>query len=85
LWGAIVTPSKELRIKLFFASQSRDDAFHYEHSEIGYNYRMSNVCAGIGRGQMEVLDKHVDLRIKMHDFYVDLLKILKEWMFLFLK
>jgi dTDP-4-amino-4,6-dideoxygalactose transaminase len=73
--GAIVTPSKELKDKaLFFATQSRDSAPHYQHSEIGYNYRMSNVCAGIGRGQMEVLDAHVDLRIKMHDFYVALFK-----------
>jgi dTDP-4-amino-4,6-dideoxygalactose transaminase len=73
--GAIVTPSKELKDKaLFFATQSRDDAPHYQHSEIGYNYRMSNICAGIGRGQMEVLDAHVGLRIKMHDFYVALFK-----------
>jgi dTDP-4-amino-4,6-dideoxygalactose transaminase len=71
--GAIVTKTKALKEKaLFFATQSRDDAPHYQHSEIGYNYRMSNVCAGIGRGQMEVLDAHIDLRRKMHDFYVDL-------------
>lgn len=71
--GAIVTASKKLKDKaLFFATQSRDEAAHYEHSEIGYNYRMSNICAGIGRGQMEVLDAHVDLRVKMHDFYVAL-------------
>ena len=54
------------------ATQSRDDAPHYQHSEIGYNYRMSNICAGIGRGQMEVLDDRVSLRRKMHAFYVDL-------------
>jgi dTDP-4-amino-4,6-dideoxygalactose transaminase len=73
--GAIVTQSKELKDKaVFFATQSRDDAPHYQHSEIGYNYRMSNICAGIGRGQMEVLDDHVTLRRKMHDFYVDLFK-----------
>jgi dTDP-4-amino-4,6-dideoxygalactose transaminase len=71
--GAIVTKTKELKDKaLFFATQSRDNAPHYQHSEIGYNYRMSNICAGIGRGQMEVLDAHVALRRKMHDFYVDL-------------
>ena len=71
--GAIVTPTKEMKDRaLFFATQSRDDAPHYQHSEIGYNYRMSNICAGIGRGQMEVLDYHVGLRRKMHDFYVDL-------------
>jgi dTDP-4-amino-4,6-dideoxygalactose transaminase len=73
--GAIVTPTIELKEKaLFFATQSRDDTPHYQHSEIGYNYRMSNICAGIGRGQMEVLDAHVALRIKMHDFYVALFK-----------
>jgi dTDP-4-amino-4,6-dideoxygalactose transaminase len=73
--GAIVTRTKELKEKaLFFATQSRDNAPHYQHSEIGYNYRMSNICAGIGRGQMEVLDKHVNLRRKMHAFYVDLFK-----------
>ena len=73
--GAIVTKSKELKDKaVFFATQSRDDAPHYQHSEIGYNYRMSNICAGIGRGQMEVLDAHVALRRKMYEFYVDLFK-----------
>jgi dTDP-4-amino-4,6-dideoxygalactose transaminase len=73
--GAIVVASKELKDRaVFFATQSRDDAPHYQHSEIGYNYRMSNICAGIGRGQMEVLDAHVQLRRDMHDFYVDLFK-----------
>jgi dTDP-4-amino-4,6-dideoxygalactose transaminase len=73
--GAIVTPTASLKDKaVFYATQSRDSAAHYEHSEIGYNYRMSNICAGIGRGQMEVLDDHVALRRKMHAFYVDLFK-----------
>ena len=71
--GAIVTKTAALKEKaIFFATQSRDNAPHYQHSEIGYNYRMSNICAGIGRGQMEVLDKHVSLRREMHDFYVKL-------------
>lgn len=71
--GAIVTPTKVLKDRaIFYATQSRDDAPHYQHSEIGYNYRMSNICAGIGRGQMEVLDKHIELRRAMHDFYVAL-------------
>ena len=71
--GAIVTRTKELKDRaLFFATQSRDNAPHYQHSEIGYNYRMSNICAGIGLGQMEVLDDHVALRRKMNAFYVDL-------------
>jgi dTDP-4-amino-4,6-dideoxygalactose transaminase len=77
--GAIVTPTIALKEKaIFFATQSRDAAPHYQHSEIGYNYRMSNICAGIGRGQMEVLDAHVQLRRDMHDFYVDIFKDIEE-------
>jgi dTDP-4-amino-4,6-dideoxygalactose transaminase len=68
--GAIVSKSKSYIEKaIFLATQARDHAPHYQHSEIGYNYRLSNVCAGIGRGQMEILDKHVNLRREMHDFY----------------
>lgn len=68
--GALVSRKKELKQKaIFLATQARDDAPHYEHSEIGYNYRMSNICAGIGRGQMEVLDQHISLRKKNNDFY----------------
>ena len=69
--GALVTRTKALKDKaVFFATQSRDQAPHYQHSEIGYNYRLSNICAGIGRGQMEVLDAHIAFRREMHDFYV---------------
>ncbi len=68
--GAIVTKNLEQKNKaIFLATQARDNAPHYQHSEIGYNYRMSNICAGIGRGQMEVLDHHVTLRREMHNFY----------------
>lgn len=68
--GAIVTKTDEIKDKaVFLSTQARDNAPHYQHSEVGYNYRMSNICAGIGRGQMEVLDAHVALRRKMHDFY----------------
>ena len=71
--GAIVTKTVLQKDRaVFFATQCRDNAPHYQHSEIGYNYRMSNICAGIGRGQMEVLDHHVALRRKMNSFYVDL-------------
>ncbi len=71
--GAIVTRTAAQKEKaIFYATQARDNAPHYQHSHIGYNYRMSNICAGIGRGQMEVLDKHVALRRQMHDFYADL-------------
>jgi dTDP-4-amino-4,6-dideoxygalactose transaminase len=76
--GAIVTRTKEQKDKaVFYATQSRDNAPHYQHSHIGYNYRMSNICAGIGRGQMEVLDNHVALRRQMHDFYVELFKAIE--------
>ena len=71
--GAIVTKTAALKEKaIFYATQARENAPHYQHSHIGYNYRMSNICAGIGRGQMEVLDEHVALRRQMHDFYVKL-------------
>jgi dTDP-4-amino-4,6-dideoxygalactose transaminase len=71
--GAIVTSSHPLKKKAqFLASQSKDEAPHYQHSELGYNYQMSNICAGIGRGQMKVLEEHIALRRAMHDFYVSL-------------
>lgn len=71
--GALVCKTKEMKDKaIFLATQARDIAPHYQHSETGYNYRMSNVLAGIGRGQMEVLDKHIALRRSMHQFYKDL-------------
>lgn len=70
--GALVSSKKEIKDKaIFLATQARDPAPHYQHSAIGYNYRMSNICAGIGRGQMEILDKHVKLRRAMHDFYLN--------------
>ncbi|RAR47219.1 DegT/DnrJ/EryC1/StrS family aminotransferase [Flavobacterium lacus] len=69
--GALVANSRETKEKaVFLATQARNNTPHYEHSEIGYNYRLSNVCAGIGRGQMEVLDAHITLRRNMHAFYV---------------
>lgn len=71
--GALVCNTKDDKDKaIFLATQARDDAPHYQHSEIGYNYRMSNIVAGIGRGQMEVLDKHVSLRQEMHHFYTEI-------------
>ncbi len=73
--GAMVCRSEEDKQKtIFYATQARDKAPYYEHTQIGYNYRMSNISAGIGRGQMEVLDKHIDLRRKMNAFYLDLFK-----------
>lgn len=71
--GAIVTQTiDEKNMAVFLSTQARDNAPHYQHSHVGYNYRMSNICAGIGRGQMEVLDKHINLRREMHKFYAAL-------------
>ncbi len=76
--GAIVTKDKATRDKaVFLSTQARDNAPHYQHSEIGYNYRMSNICAGIGRGQMEVLDSHVLKRRDMNAFYKELFSTIK--------
>ena len=69
--GALVTKNIKHKEKaVFYATQARDDAPHYEHSHIGYNYRMSNIVAGIGRGQMLVLDDRVKARRKNYAFYV---------------
>lgn len=71
--GALVCNTKEDRDKaVFLSTQARDNAPHYQHSHIGYNYRMSNIVAGIGRGQMEVLPDRIEARRKMHEFYVEL-------------
>lgn len=68
--GALITRSLELKNKaVFLSTQSRDHAPHYEHSSVGFNYRMSNVLAGIGRGQMEVLDERVAARRHNYNFY----------------
>ncbi|MBS1549855.1 MAG: aminotransferase class I/II-fold pyridoxal phosphate-dependent enzyme [Bacteroidetes bacterium] len=71
--GALVCQSQEDKDQtVFLSTQARDNAPHYQHSQIGYNYRMSNISAGIGRGQMEVLEDRVDARRKMHNFYLNL-------------
>lgn len=59
----------------FLATQARDPAPHYQHSRIGFNYRISNISAGIGRGQMEVLDEHVQARRNIYDLYLKELEI----------
>ena len=76
--GALVCPSEErAKRALFYATQAREQAPHYQHEKIGYNYRMSNICAGIGRGQMFVLEDHVARRREIHDLYVKLLEGVK--------
>jgi dTDP-4-amino-4,6-dideoxygalactose transaminase len=68
--GALVCSTEQQAQKtMFYATQARNNAPHYQHSEIGYNYRMSNICAGIGRGQMEVLQSRVGQRRKNNQFY----------------
>ncbi|MDY3529513.1 aminotransferase class I/II-fold pyridoxal phosphate-dependent enzyme [Riemerella anatipestifer] len=73
--GALICKTLEQKEKaVFLSTQARDNAPHYQHSEIGYNYRMSNICAGIGCGQMEVLDERISQRRANHQFYIDLFK-----------
>lgn len=77
--GAMVANDKKYTTKAtFLATQARDQAPHYQHSHIGYNYRMSNIVAGIGRGQLEVLDDRVEARRKNYDFYKNELNNIKE-------
>jgi dTDP-4-amino-4,6-dideoxygalactose transaminase len=72
--GALISDDEKLINKSrFLASQARDEAPHYQHSQLGYNYRMSNILAGIGRGQMEVLDERIKQRRYINDWYRTLL------------
>lgn len=71
--GALICPDEEAKKRvMYFATQARQPALHYHHTEIGYNYRMSNICAGIGRGQMTVLEDHILHHQHVHDLYVQL-------------
>lgn len=73
--GALVSNNEQWVQKArFLATQARDPAPHYEHSQIGYNYRLSNICAGIGRGQLTVLNDRVRARRENFDFYVHALE-----------
>lgn len=73
--GALVCSTKdEASFTKFLATQARDNAPHYQHSHIGYNYRLSNICAGIGRGQMLVLEDHIAARRSINNQYKELLK-----------
>lgn len=70
--GALVSASKKaIDQARFLATQARDPAPHYQHSQVGYNYRMSNVCAGIGRGQMKVIRQRVTRRREIFEMYRD--------------
>ena len=73
--GALISDNPEyIKNARFLATQARDKAPHYQHSQIGYNYRMSNIVAGIGRGQLHVLNERVEQRRENNRFYRDLLK-----------
>lgn len=73
--GALVLKEKIYKQKaVFLSTQAKDDAPHYQHSILGYNYRMSNICAGIGRGQMEALEQRIAQRIANHNFYKAIFK-----------
>ena len=73
--GALICPNKELGNRVtFYATQARENRPYYYHEVIGYNYRLSNVSAGIGCGQMDVLAEHVSRRQEMHSLYIDGLK-----------
>ncbi len=68
--GMLVSNNAEKIKKVrFWSTQSREPERHYEHKEIGYNYRMSNICAGIGRGQLKVLDKRIAKKTKIYETY----------------
>jgi dTDP-4-amino-4,6-dideoxygalactose transaminase len=68
--GALVSNNAEwIKKSKFLATQARDEAPHYEHTHIGYNYRLSNICAGIGRGQMMVLDERIRQRRAVFNWY----------------
>lgn len=73
--GALICPDEESarRVK-FYATQARENFPYYQHEQIGYNYRLSNISAGIGRGQMYVLDEHIARRRAIHALYVEKFK-----------
>lgn len=73
--GALITPSDEAwREVMMYATQYRESYPYYQHEKIGYNYRMSNVCAGIGRGQMTIVDRHIAHHKHVQALYEELLK-----------
>lgn len=76
--GALICPDEEAKRKImFYATQARESYPYYQHEEIGYNYRMSNICAGIGRGQMEVADSHIEHHKHVSRLYKELLADVK--------
>ena len=77
--GALITHSEQQKKQaLFLATQAKEEAVHYEHKQFGYNYRMSNISASIGLGQLEVVSEHIRLRKQNHLFYKQLFENLSE-------
>ena len=73
--GALICPTEEAKNRvMFFATQAREAYPYYQHEEIGYNYRMSNICAGSGRGQMTVLEDHINHHKHVAQLYAELLR-----------
>lgn len=76
--GALICPDTDKARKiLWYATQARESYPYYQHEAIGYNYRMSNICAGIGRGQMTIVDKHIAHHKHVQELYCELLKDVK--------
>ena len=76
--GALICPNKEMGQKvMWYATQARESYPYYHHEAIGYNYRMSNICAGIGRGQMTIVDEHIAHHKHVQKLYEELLKDVK--------
>lgn len=76
--GALICPDEEAWRKImWYATQARESYPYYQHEAIGYNYRMSNICAGIGRGQLSILDEHIAHHRHVQELYVELLKDVK--------
>ena len=81
--GALVSEKQDYVEKArFLAMQAKDPAPHYEHSQIGYNYRLSNISAGIGRGQLEVLEKRVKQRREIFNYYAEAFQAIEDIQFL---
>jgi len=77
--GALLCHSEEVKKKaVFLATQAKEDAVYYEHTQVGYNYRMSNISASIGLGQLEVLSEHIQHRKQNHHFYKQLFENLSQ-------
>ena len=77
--GMLVSDDTDMVSKVrFWATQSREKARHYEHKEIGYNYRMSNIVAGIGRGQLKVLDKRIEQKTNLYNTYKNAFKDIED-------